>query len=147
MEGGNVGIGSVTPGQALDVNGTVRMTGFSIISGAGTGKVLTSDSSGNGTWAVNAAASNYWINDGGNVGINTAYSIGIGTISQIMPSLDAEPMHSMEQISKRWGCHYATVYRRLMRHKAKVYRFSSNAIRVPLSEILRIESEAEEILA
>ena len=71
----------------------------------------------------------------------------IGTTIKIMPSLEAEPMHSMEQIGQRWDCHYATVYRRLIRHKAKVYRFSTNAIRVPLSEILRIEAESEEILA
>lgn len=50
--GGNVGVGSVTPGQLLDVNGTVRMTGFNIVSGAGSSKVLTSDASGNGTWAT-----------------------------------------------------------------------------------------------
>lgn len=47
---GNVGVGSVTPGQTLDVQGTVRTLGFNIIAGAGVGKVLTSDSSGNGTW-------------------------------------------------------------------------------------------------
>ena len=50
--GGNVGIGQVAPGVKLDVNGSVRMTGFNIASGAGTGKVLTSDSSGNGTWGT-----------------------------------------------------------------------------------------------
>lgn len=50
----NVGIGSVSPGQALDVNGTVRMTGFNLNSSPTSGFVLTSDSSGNGTWKAGA---------------------------------------------------------------------------------------------
>lgn len=50
---GNVGINSATPGQKLDVLGTVRMTGFQMNSGSSlNGKVLTSDASGNGTWAA-----------------------------------------------------------------------------------------------
>ena len=78
---GNVGIGSLTPGQALDVQGTVRMLGFSMSTGAGTGKVLTSDVNGNGTWAVGGAGSNYWSLAGGagNVGISTMNTVGIGT--------------------------------------------------------------------
>lgn len=50
----NVGIGSVSPGQALDVQGTVRMTGFNLNSSPTSGFVLTSDSSGNGTWKAGA---------------------------------------------------------------------------------------------
>ncbi len=53
----NVGIGSTNPGKSLDVQGTVRMTGFAMSAGAGSSKVLTSDSSGNGTWATVGAAS------------------------------------------------------------------------------------------
>jgi hypothetical protein len=78
---GNVGIGSTVPGKALDVNGTVRMTGFNIANGAGSGKVLTSDASGNGTWGAAGAGSNYWLLNGGagNIGINTINAVGIGT--------------------------------------------------------------------
>jgi hypothetical protein len=47
----NVGIGSTAPGQALDVNGTVRMTGFILTgNGAGNGNVLVVNSVGVGTW-------------------------------------------------------------------------------------------------
>jgi hypothetical protein len=46
--GGNVGIGTANPGQALDVNGQVRIRG----GGPGAGRVLTStDGNGNATWS------------------------------------------------------------------------------------------------
>jgi hypothetical protein len=64
-----------------------------------------------------------------------------------MLKLDEEQMYSLEWISKRWDCHYSTVFRRLCRHKAKVYRFSRTAVRVPMSEILRVEAENAETLA
>jgi len=98
--GGNVGIGSTAPGQALDVTGTVRMTGFNLNLGSSlNNKVLTSDASGNGTWQTAAGGSSGWTvtntNDvyetlNGNVGIGTTLTstaaltvmngnVGIGT--------------------------------------------------------------------
>ena len=79
--GTNVGISSVTPGQTLDVQGTVRMTGFNLSFSPVNGDVLTSDGSGNGTWTV----SNYWFNTAaaGNVGISISKTVGIGTTSGI----------------------------------------------------------------
>jgi len=83
---GNVGIGSLTPGQALDVNGTVRSTGLTLTgNGASNGNVLVSNSIGVGTWMpastlATLVGSNYWLNDTtGNVGISTTYAVGIGT--------------------------------------------------------------------
>lgn len=47
---GNVGIGSATPAQKLDVGGTVQMTSFKMPTGATLDYILTSDASGVGTW-------------------------------------------------------------------------------------------------
>lgn len=47
---GNVGIGTGTPTAKLDVNGTTRMTGLQLTTGATAGRVLTSDAGGNATW-------------------------------------------------------------------------------------------------
>ena len=55
----SVGIGTVSPTERLDVDGTVQMTGFSLPAGAGTGYVLTSDASGQGAWQA-AAGDNDW---------------------------------------------------------------------------------------
>lgn len=52
---GNVGIGMTSPGEKLDVAGTIKMTGFKMPTGASSGYVLTSDGSGAGTWQAAAA--------------------------------------------------------------------------------------------
>ena len=54
---GNVGIGSPTPGQKLDVTGTIRMTGLQLGTSATSGYVLTTDSTGTGTWQVSSGGS------------------------------------------------------------------------------------------
>ena len=47
---GNVGVGTDTPAQPLDVAGTAQMTGFKMPTGAQVNYILTSDASGAGTW-------------------------------------------------------------------------------------------------
>ena len=87
--GGNVGIGSAWPGRALDVNGTARMTGFTLTgNGANNGYVMVGNSVGIGTWMpVNTlgGASSQWITTNvndvylpnfGNVGIGTSATAG-----------------------------------------------------------------------
>lgn len=48
---GNVGIGSLHPGQRLDVQGTVRAIGFTLSTSPTNTYVLTSDTVGRGSWA------------------------------------------------------------------------------------------------
>lgn len=62
---GNVGIGSATPGQALDVQGTVRATAFS-----GDGSALTGISGGSSGW-TDGGANVYTTTTTDNVGIGT----------------------------------------------------------------------------
>ncbi len=87
---GNVGIGTF-PQHKLDVMGTAQMTGFKMLTGASDGYVLTSDSSGGGTWQAAPAGiggsgtANYIPKFTapttiGNSNINeTAGNVGIGT--------------------------------------------------------------------
>lgn len=46
----NVGIGTTSPSQTLDVVGTTKTTNFQLTNGATNGYLLQSDASGNGSW-------------------------------------------------------------------------------------------------
>ena len=72
---GDVGIGTDDPDYKLDVAGTVNMSGFKLATGAASGYVLTSNSSGVGTWQP--AGGGLWSGDASTVYYNG--NVGIGT--------------------------------------------------------------------
>lgn len=51
---GKVGIGTITPSELLDVNGTIKTISFQMTAGAGLNKILQSDAGGVASW-VNSA--------------------------------------------------------------------------------------------
>jgi len=68
-----IGIGTNTPSDKLQVIGTVSTTGFRMTNGASNGYVLTSDATGNATWAPSSGG-------GGSVNIYSttqAFSAGV----------------------------------------------------------------------
>ena len=86
--GGNVGIGSAWPGQRLDVQGSVRMTGFNLNTATSSGYVLTSDANGNGTWQAGGGGGGWTVSgsdayetSGGNVGIGTTITTAGAALS------------------------------------------------------------------
>jgi hypothetical protein len=77
--GGNVGVGTTSPSSKLDVAGTAEMTGFKMPTGAGEGKLLTSDASGIGTWD-DPPLSSLWSSDTHGINYSTG-NVGIGADS------------------------------------------------------------------
>lgn len=63
-DSGNVSIGGTNATNKLEVDGKVKATGIQLTSGAGAGKVLTSDALGNATWQTASSG-----NSGGNSGL------------------------------------------------------------------------------
>jgi hypothetical protein len=79
---GNVGIGTPSPSQRLDVAGTAEMDGFRLTTGAATGRVLTSNASGFGTWQPAAAmADSDWVVSGEDIYSYPLGNVGIGDMS------------------------------------------------------------------
>jgi hypothetical protein len=73
---GNVGIGTISPTQKLDVAGTVQMTGFKMPTGAANNYVLTSDANGVGTWKQSGTGG--WTISGNNMYSAVSGNVGIG---------------------------------------------------------------------
>lgn len=89
---GNVGIATINPGTALDVNGSVRMTGFVDTTSPTSGYVMTASANGTGTWQVASGGTStsgtlllFGNGSGGFTNVtNTSVSggnVGIGTVT------------------------------------------------------------------
>ncbi|MBX2933412.1 MAG: FG-GAP repeat protein [Ferruginibacter sp.] len=84
----NVGIGTSNPTEKLHVVGnvkadTLKPSAFKLTSGAGEGKVLTSDAAGNASWALNNSSS------GSNIGYGVWGDCATnGNISEYQPVVD-----------------------------------------------------------
>ena len=75
-DGGNVGIGTTSPGAKLEVAGEVKITGGT----PGAGKVLTSDAAGLASWQTpSAGADGDWTILGNNIFSAVSGNVGIGT--------------------------------------------------------------------
>jgi hypothetical protein len=76
-QGQNVGVGTTTPESKLQVAGKITADSLKIMGGAGTGKVLTSDSAGNAKWIPSAnivQANNGVVIDTGTIQLGGALS-------------------------------------------------------------------------
>lgn len=76
---GDVGIGTESPTEKLDVAGTAKMQGFQLSTAPAAGYVLTSDPNGVGTWQLGGSGSSPWslagttvYYEGGKVGVGTS---------------------------------------------------------------------------
>jgi hypothetical protein len=81
---GNVGIGTTAAGFALNVNGTIQVTGFKMPTGATSGYALVSDSEGVGTWQdiTSGGSIGPWTLSGSTLYPDLAsYRVGIGTVN------------------------------------------------------------------
>ncbi len=97
----NVGIGTSTPTQKLDVNGTTRTTKLQVTNGAVTGYYLKSDASGNASWA-----SPNWLTSGTNQYSALTGNVGIGTstpTAKLTIAGSVDPLLDLKSSNSNWG--------------------------------------------
>ncbi len=77
---GNVGIGTTSPTEKLEVSGKTKTTNFQLTNGASNGYLLQSDASGNASW-VAAVSSASWTVSGSNQYNALSGNLGVGIAS------------------------------------------------------------------
>jgi hypothetical protein len=96
-----VGINTNAPATALDVNGTVRMTGFRLSTAPSAGSVLTSDASGNGTWQPGGGGDITAVNTAASSGLQGGVTTGAANLS-LLTTCGANQVLKWNGVS--WAC-------------------------------------------
>ncbi len=85
---GNVGIGTTSPSELLDVNGKTKTTTFQMTTSPTNGYVLQTDASGNGSWVnPTTLSTSNWTTSGTNQYSALSGNIGIGTTTPTQAKL------------------------------------------------------------
>jgi hypothetical protein len=127
VTGGNVGIGTISPTQKLDVNGQIRIRGGS----PGAGKILISGADGTATWGT-AADSSKWISGTGDDIYRASGNVGIGTTSPGYPLTvnrnDAGIGFALLRAGvQRFSIRYSTTETRLIANQGNPLNFGTSA--------------------
>ena len=97
---GDVGIGTQSPAEALDVVGTVKTTGFQLSTSPADGCVLTSDAAGVGSWQE--PTDSPWTTSGADIYFNGG-TVGIGTYTPDFGLLDVAGVVGLDILNSGAG--------------------------------------------
>ena len=82
-DGGNVGIGTISPSEKLEVNGSVKIGAYTLPSSDGSsGQFLKTDGSGSVNWS-NDNTLTHWISSGNNIFNSNSGKVGISTTAAL----------------------------------------------------------------
>lgn len=129
-ENGRVGIGTISPSTLLDVNGTIKSTGFQLGSSTTAGYVLTANTSGIGTWSALPAdkyLSAVSSTDGGNGTITFTVANGTNITLNATHTHSYLPISSSETIDVNAMPGYSKLYLGSSANWTNKYTSTNNA--------------------